>query len=343
MACVAVSDWTNARLAAETVIVPAEEGDLASVEAEVISGAGGVILFGSSAPASLGTQVMALKAHVPDKVGILVMTDEEGGGVQRMSNLVGNLPWASYMGQNWSGATITKELSNTARAMRASGVNMDLAPVVDVDGRDVPPGASDPDGWRSISGNSSLVTRDGLAFARGLLAGGVIPVLKHFPGLGGASGNTDNGTAYTLPWAALKESALNPFSAGIATGLPAIMVSNAIVPGLTTLPASLSPDAIAGELEGNLHFNGLILTDSLSAGAISDAGFSVPAAAVQALRAGADMVMYSTQADPAATERLFQATVASIVASLSDGRLSRARVESAARAALKVRHINVCS
>ena len=191
---------------------------MGAVSSAVASGAGGVILFGSTAPADLGSQIAAIEAAVPGRLGLLVMTDEEGGGVQRMANLVGSLPWASYMGANWTPAEITAQVAAVARGMAQYGVNMDLAPVVDVDGRNVPPGPTDPDGWRSFSGSTSVVTADGIAYMSGLEEGGVIPVLKHFPGLGGASGNTDNGTATTLPWMTLQTVGLPPFTAAIQDG-----------------------------------------------------------------------------------------------------------------------------
>jgi beta-N-acetylhexosaminidase len=300
-----------------------------------------VILFGSSAPANLGSQIAALRGLVPGHLGLLVMTDEEGGGVQRMANLVGNLPWARYMGRHWTRTKIRTRVAAVATRMAHHGVNTNLAPVLDVDGRNVPPSATDPDGWRSFSGRTSMVTQDGLAYLHGVELGGVIPVLKHFPGLGGASRNTDDGTAYTLRWSTLQTVGLPPFVAGIRAGAPAIMVSNAIVPGLTRLPASLSPAAIREELVRTLHFGGLIITDSLSAGAIAQAGFHVPRAAVHAIQAGADMVMY-TAATPAATLRTFRAVTTAEATAVNRGTLSRPRLIAAARAALHVRHIDTC-
>ena len=328
-------------LAAQTVIVPAEETDVPAVTAEVEHGAGGVILFGSGAPANLGRRIAALDRRTLGRRGLAVMTDEEGGGVQRMANLVGSLPWPRYMGRHWTPVRIRRHVAAVAKRMAGLGVNTDLAPVIDVDGRNVPPGPSDADGWRSFSGRTRRVSRDGLAYLRGLRSNGVIPVLKHFPGLGGATRNTDYGTAYTLPWSRLRRGGLRPFVAGIRAGAPAIMVSNAIVPGLTRLPASLAPAAIRGELVGRLHFHGLIVTDSLSAGAITQAGFHVPRAALQAIRAGADMVMY-TAATTRAVAHTFHAIVATELAAVRNGTLSRRRVADAARAELIARRVNVC-
>jgi beta-N-acetylhexosaminidase len=339
--CVRISGWTVRRLAAQTVIVPAEETDVSSVAWEIAHGAGGVILFGASAPANLGYRIGALRRKVPGHLGLLVMADEEGGGAQRMANLVGNLPWARDMGLNWTPTMIRRHVAAVAKKMAAAGVNTDLAPVVDVDGRNVPPGPTDPDGWRSFSGRTGVVSRDGLAYMRGLLNGGVIPVLKHFPGLGGASRNTDYGRAYTLPWSRLRRVGLPPFVAGIQAGAPAVMVSNAIVPGLTRLPASLSPAAIRGELVRQLQFHGLIVTDTLTSGAISQAGFHPPRAAVHAIRAGADMVMYTATTNHLAAHR-FHEIVAKEVSAVHNGFLSRSRLVAAAGAVLTARHVSVC-
>jgi beta-N-acetylhexosaminidase len=227
--------------------------------------------------------------------------------------------------------------------MAGYGVNMDLAPVVDVDGRDEPPSSTNPDGWRSFSGTTSVVTQDGLAFARGLTDGGVIPVLKHFPGLGHATGNTDNGPADTLAWSNLQQVALPPFTAGIAAGMPSIMIANARVPGLTTRPASLSPAVITTQLRRTLGFRGLIMTDSLSARAISGAGYTIPRAAVTSLDAGTDMVMYGPTGSLAATRQMFDQIVAAEVAAVQAGTLSRTRLVQAVTHILRSQQTTVCA
>lgn len=331
--------WSNRRLALLTITVPVEERSTAAVTSEVAAGVGGVLLFGSSAPPTLGADLAALKKHVPGGLGLLVMTDQEGGGIQRMANLVGPLPWPAYMGSHWSAARIQQSVAAVAARMAAAQVNMDLAPVVDVDGRDMPPGSGNPDGWRSFGGSPAVVGRDGIAYMDGLRAAGVIPVLKHFPGLGGSSANSDDGPARTLPWSTLKNVGVPPFAAAIAAGAPAVMVSNNTVPGLTTVPSSLSPTVINTELRGALGFQGLVITDSLSAGAISAAGYSVPSATVQALRAGADMVMFGLAPNvPAQTEAIADA----VVAAVAGGTLARSRLLDAAGAVLAVRHVSLC-
>jgi beta-N-acetylhexosaminidase len=299
-----------------------------------------VLLFGSTAPTNLGSQLAALRGHVPGHLGLLVMTDEEGGGIQRMANLVGSLPWARTMGTNWTPAQIQSAVHAVAVRMAAAGVNMDLAPVADVDGRNVLPSASNPDGVRSFSGSTATVSRDTVAYLNGLRSGGVIPVVKHFPGLGYASYNTDDGPAHTLPWSTEQTVAIPPFKAAIAAGAPAVMTSNASVPGLATNPGSISPTLISYELRGKLGFHGLVLTDSLTARAISAAGWSVPGAAVQALRSGADMVLFGLVSNVQAETNAIASRITSAVAS---GQLSRSRLIDAAGHILAARHVSLCS
>ncbi|MFF8406413.1 glycoside hydrolase family 3 N-terminal domain-containing protein [Streptomyces sp. NPDC015684] len=334
-----LAGWSNRRLAMLTIAVPVPETSVSDATSEVSAGAGGVLLFGNKAPADLGSRLTTLKSHVPGRLGLLVMTDEEGGGIQRMANLVGSLPWAAYMGSHWTPAQIQQNVAKVAKKMAAAQVNMDLAPVVDVDGRNVAPSKTNPDGWRSFSGNTAVVSKDGVAYMNGLRAGGVIPVVKHFPGLGGSTYNSDFGPARTLPWSTLQKVAIPPFTAAIKAGAPAIMISNNIVPGLSTSPASLSPTVIGTELRGKLGFKGLVVTDSLSAKAISAAGFSVPSAAVQALRSGADMVMFDLGGNVGSQTSSIAKAVTDAVAG---GRLSRSRLIDAAGHVLAVRHVNLC-
>ncbi|MGB9483188.1 MAG: glycoside hydrolase family 3 N-terminal domain-containing protein [Candidatus Dormiibacterota bacterium] len=326
------------QLTEQVVAIPVQETDVAAVRTEVDQGVGGILLFGSSAPADLGSQLNRLEAASPRGVVPLVMTDEEGGGVQRMANLVGALPWARQMGSTMTPAQIEAAAESVGRAMLQQGVTMDLAPVLDIDGG-VGPSATDPDGSRSFSPDPTVATNDGLAFAEGLEAAGLIPVVKHFPGLGGASANTDDAPATTLPYSALQTGGLLPFEAAVNAGLPAVMVSNASVPGLTTLPASISSAAIQGLLVGRLHYQGLILTDSLSALAIADIGLSVAQATVDAIAAGADMVMFSL-GDP---EHVTSDIDAAMAAAVADGQVSSSRLVDAVSQVLAAKDVDLCS
>ncbi len=322
----AVAAWRLHRLAEQVVVVPVQETHVSAVSAQVAGGVGGVILFGSSAPSNLGSRVAALVAKAPGAVQPFVMTDEEGGAVQRMADLVGRIPSARRLGTTRTALQIRHLARRAGDRMRAAGVTMDLAPVLDLD--DGPgPSARNPIGTRSFGIRVHRATVDGLAFARGLRRAGVVPVVKHFPGLGQASSNTDVRPATTLPWSWLQTHGLLPFGSAVRAGMPAVMVGNARVPGLTRLPASLARRAIHRELRVRLGFRGLVVTDSLSAGAISAAGFHIPRATVTALRAGADLVLFDASAAqvPDVTAR----TVRAVVSAVRHGTLSRDRLEGA--------------
>lgn len=334
-----VATWPARRLAEQTVVVPAQETDVSAVSPEVVAGAGGVILFGSKAPSDLPAAIARLVAAAPHGIAPLVMTDEEGGAVQRMANLVGSMPSARTMAATMTAAQIASLATKVGTRMRHTGVTMNLAPVLDLD-NGPGPDRTHPIGTRSFSLSAATTSRDGLAFARGMQAGGETPVVKHFPGLGQATGNTDLQPASTRRWSYLKAHGLRPFIAAIHAGLPAVMVTNADVPGLSRLPATLSRTVIRGELRTTLGFHRLVLTDSLSAGAISGAGYSVPAASVRALAAGADMVLYGAGATHVAART--SRTVTAIVDAVGNGTLQRRRLQTAVVHVLRVKHVELC-
>ena len=333
-----IASWSVARRAAQLVVVSAQETDVAAVAASVAEGAGGIILYGTSAPENLGQQLQAVEAQAEGGLAPLVMTDEEGGGIQRMSNLVGTIPWPATMSATMTPEAVHQLAATLAEQMVADGVTMDLAPVLDL-ASGPGPDATHIDGPRSFGTSPTAATAFGLAFAEGLEAGGVIPVVKHFPGEGGADGNTDDGPASTPPLATLESADLLPFEAAISAGLPAVMVGDASVPGLSPGPASLAPAVITGLLRKQLGFEGLVMTDSLSADAIGDLGISVPEASVQAVAAGADMVLSNT-ADPDTT---FDQTVAALVTAVADGAVPLMTLDTAVMQVLSAKGVDLCA
>lgn len=343
LACAAkaVALWPVSQLANETVVVSVNVANLGAMVPAAQAGFGGILLFGSSAPVNMAATIARVQARSLHGYPMLVMTDEEGGGVQRLTNVIGSIPWASTMGRNLTPARITALGQRIGTSMLEAGVTMDLAPVLDVDGRHVEPGQADPDGFRSFSGSPGVVARDGTAFMLGLKAANVTGVVKHFPGLGGSSQNTDYGAATTLPWSTLRRTGLVPFGAAIKAGASAVMLSNASVPGLSAIPASLSP-VVVQVLRQNLHFTGLIMTDALTAGAISAVHLSPQAAGIRALQAGADMVLAGSPQSPSASLTLARSMAAAIVAGVDSGALSLSQLRSAAAQVLATRNLIAC-
>ncbi len=174
----------------------------------------------------------------------------------------------------------------TGEALRDAGLDMNLGPVADVATLDSP--LAD----RAFSDDEEVVTLMTAAAVRGCAEARIACVARHFPGLGAASGATDDGPAtVSLDPAALAARDLAPFEAAIAAGVPAVMLSHAFYAGFDPVtPGSLSPHLATGLLRDDLGFAGVAITDDLATGAIRATG-SVPGAATEALNAGADMLL----------------------------------------------------
>jgi beta-N-acetylhexosaminidase len=330
-----IRTWSLQRRAATVVVVPVLNFNVGGAAAELRDGAGGLLFLGNApAPSNLGARLSSVHA--------LVMADEEGGGIQRLAPLVSNLPWPRQMAATMTSAQVQMLATRSGRQMRAAGVTVDLAPVLDVDARPGP-SARNPDGARSFSGDATTAARYGIAFMRGLRAAGVTPVVKHFPGLGGSVGNTDVTSATTT-------AQLGPFRSAISAGAPAVMVANAAVKGVTSLPATLSRAVMTTMLRGQLGFHGLVVTDSLSAGAVQIVVPSLAEAVVRSLTAGADLTLFgstltvsSTQRlAPAAVRQTFDQIVTAVATAVHSGRLAGSRLDAAVGAVLAAQHVDLC-
>jgi beta-N-acetylhexosaminidase len=260
---------------------------------------GGVIFFSSNiaSPAQLSALVAQLTAanaspqNPARSYPLLLMTDQEGGLVRR-------LPWAgpglseAQIGASASPAAAAAAAGTQAAAgLRGVGLNVDLAPVLDVYRQ---PGDFDDQYQRSYSMNPAVVAAAGAAYIRAQQADGVAATVKHFPGLGaaGASQDTDNEPVQiSLPASSLRAVDEAPYQAAIQAGVRLAMVSWANYPALDPrLPAGLSPTIIQGELEQRLGFGGVTITDALGAGALAAYG-SLQNRTMLAARAGMDALL----------------------------------------------------
>lgn len=207
----------------------------------------------------------------------------------------------------------------TGRALRAIGIDVDLAPVLDV--------ASEGSFIvsRTLSDDPARVAALGSAFGVGLQSRLVAATAKHFPGLGRAAANTDLGPSEVSASRAQLARDLRPFRAAIAAGFEIVMVSNATYPALDPeRPATQSARVIDGLLRTRLGFTGVVATDDLDAGALAGAGLDEGTAAVGAARAGADLLLTALSDGERARSALASA--------IRRGRLSRSRLlESCAR------------
>ncbi|PMC72107.1 glycoside hydrolase family 3 N-terminal domain-containing protein [Corynebacterium aurimucosum] len=221
-----------------------------------------------------------------------VSIDFEGGRVQRFSEILGDYPSPQAMAEGHSPEEVEVLATEIGQSLRAHGVTVDFAPVLDVDGGDL-----EVVGDRAFSTDPEAAGEYGAAFARGLQAAGVKAVFKHFPGHGRASGDTHLGEAVTPPLEDLYDREFVPFHTAIPQAPEAaLMMGHLVVPGLGEEPASLNPRAYQLARE-ELGFEGTIYTDDLGGMASISENFSVPEAVAAALEAGADMPLWSTDED----------------------------------------------
>jgi beta-N-acetylhexosaminidase len=251
----------------------------------------GVVLFSNnfddrSEARRLTRRLQAIRRPPPLRDPLLVMVDQEGGLVKRLPGA----PQASAAEMGRRGASFSRDQGRrTARNLAGAGVNVDLAPVLDV-GR---PGGVIGDEQRSFGASAAEVSETAVAFARGLQSGAVAATGKHFPGLGAADVNTDFGVErIELPKATLRDVDELPFRTFADAGGGLVMMSTAIYPAFSQRPAVFSRAVATGELRDRLGFEGVSITDALQAAAAR--AFGGPAKVGKAAaRAGTDLLLFS--------------------------------------------------
>jgi beta-N-acetylhexosaminidase len=260
----------------------------------------------------------------PDGLPLLISIDQEGGGVQRLKVGVDVVPSAASVGATGDPTYATKVARANGRSLRRLGVTMVMAPVADVD-----PDGSSVMGSRTYSPDRSVAAAMITATVKGYLAAGIIPAVKHFPGLGTVSGDSH----HALPEqrksiAALRRTDLVTFQAAIKAGAPVVMTGHvavdAIEPGM---PASISKGVVQGLLRDTLGFEGVAVTDSQGMGPINGP-YNSGEGAVRSLVAGNDLVLNSPY--PGRARRAVQRAVQS-------GRLPADRLAEAATRVLALR------
>ena len=286
-------------------------------------GLAGHTLFGTNVtdPVQLAGLTARLRSVRPDA---LIAIDEEGGDVTRLAHRTGS----PYPGNAALGAVDDPELTRAVYAaigadLATAGINLDLAPTVDVNSADDNPII----GTRSFGSSPMLVARHAAAAIEGLQSAGIAACAKHFPG----HGATVSDSHLELPTVdatldLLRERDLPPFAAVVAAGSQAIMSAHIRVPSVTgDDPGTFSKRVLIDLLRGEYGFDGAIVTDALEMkGAAVTAG-GIPAAAVRALSAGADLLCIGAKVD----RPLVEAVISEIVGAVGDGRLALARLEGA--------------
>lgn len=257
--------------------------------------------------------------------------DEEGGSVARIGSQsafgVEKLPDMRVIGENQN----VEEANRVGRVIGAYlselGFNLDFAPVADV--------LTNPQNEvvkkRSFGSDPELVSEMALAVVQGLEENGVYASLKHYPGHGATLSDSHNGYAYTdktLDELLLSE--LVPFQKGIEEDIQFIMAAHICVPTITeeAIPCSLSKQMITEVLRGQLGYEGIVITDALNMGAISQE-YSAEEASLKALQAGVDLLLMPAD---------FESAYEGILAALESGDLTQERIDTSVRRILRVKY-----
>lgn len=312
-------------------VIQAGDGTREALEEHPV---GGLIYFAQNLkdPDQTRTMLENTQEYASARSGfpIFLSVDEEGGQVARVgSNPSFGVPEIGNMSEVGAGGD-TQEAYETGSTIGAYlkdlGFNMDAAPDADV----LTNPANEVVKYRSFGSDPELVSRMAAAELKGLNDQGIIGMYKHFPGHGGTTADSHEGYVYVEEnLEELKSGALVPFQDGADNGLRVIMVSHIACPEVTgdNTPATLSRQLVTDLLREDMGFDGLVITDALNMGAITEQ-YSSGEAAVAALNAGVDMLLMPAD---------FQAAYDGVMAALENGELTEERIDESVRRILEIK------
>jgi beta-N-acetylhexosaminidase len=292
---------------------------------------GGIIYFTWSgnlanpqqtASLSNGLQQASMSAG---NVPVQISTDQEGGVVNRIGAPMSVSPGNMAIGATFNPGNAYRAAAVTGSELRAMGINVDDAPVVDVNTNP----RNEADGPRAFSDRTLTVSAFAAAAVAGYQQAGVAAQAKHFPGLGDTTVNTDNGIAVTKE---TKQQIMNthipPFRAAIAAGVKSIMAAHIVAPALdpSGLPASLSKPIITGLLRNTLNYDGVVATDALSAAAL--AGIPQNQVILDAINAGDDELLMPSN---------LPAAIQTVIDAVNAGTISQSRIDQSVHRILRMK------
>jgi beta-N-acetylhexosaminidase len=300
---------------------------------------GGLILFAPNIehPA----QVAELVNHAQETattsgagIPLLIAVDQEGGRITRLWDGFTPFPGNMAVGATDDPEDARRMARAIAREMQAVGINMNLAPVLDVNSNPLNPII----GTRSFGDSPELVVQMGLPMIETYREQGVVATAKHFPG----HGDTEEDSHDKLPTVAhpldhLWAVELVPFQAAIDAGVDVIMTAHVSFPAVDPtpdLPATLSPLALQDLLRVQMGFDGVIATDSLGMRALSEI-CNPPEAAALALQAGADLLMFGK--DPGYTLATAHAAYVHVLSLVQKGEISMEQIDASVRRVLTLK------
>ncbi|GIO28894.1 MULTISPECIES: glycoside hydrolase family 3 protein [Paenibacillus] len=295
---------------------------------------GGIVLFSRNLDnprqAFALTQELQRLAMAATGIPLWIGTDQEGGMVVRVRQGIAQLPAAMALGAARDPVLLYEAAKGTAEELKTLGINMNFAPVVDIN---VNPRNPIID-VRSFGDDAELVAELGIAAMLGFQDGGIISVIKHFPG----HGDTETDSHAELPVVRhtlerLRTVEFVPFRQAAQLGAEAVMTAHVGIPLLTggeSVPATLSRDILTGLLREELGFDGMIVTDCMEMNAVTQ-GIGVGEAVVRAVLAGADLLLVSH------TYESQLEAVAALEHAVANGRLPEERIDASVERILRLK------
>lgn len=297
----------------------------------VQQGVGGLILFERNYKnpqqlRKLINDLQSLTADNPEIPPLFISVDQEGGRVARLGEPFTRFPPMSCLGRANSDDLAHQFGLGMGKELRAVGINMDYAPVLDVHSNPQNPVI----GHRALDSDPEKVARLGAELIRGFYTAGVIPVGKHFPG----HGDTSQDSHLTLPRVertreSLEQIELPPFSHAIKQGLEVIMTAHVVYPAWDAArPATFSHTIMKDVLRDSLKFEGVVMSDDLEMRAIDDKVESIPELGT---RVGIDIFLICHDLEKVSTLQ------DAMIRDVESGKIPRASVEQSLARILKVK------
>jgi len=290
---------------------------------------GGIILFARNVEepqqvAELSRDIQSLASELP----VWVSVDQEGGRVARLRAPFTEWPPMATLGRSGDPVLASRFAAALAAELRAVGVTLDYAPVLDIHTNPANPVIGD----RALADDAAMVGKLGAAIVRGLQDNGVAACGKHFPGHGDTSVDShDDLPVVDHPPDRIRRVECVPFREAIRANVAFIMTAHILVPALDQeKPATLSRRIVYGLLREELGYEGVILSDDLEMRALAKT-YAVPDAAVQAIAAGCDgvLVCRARVEDRSQDVEAQAAVLEALVHAVEDGRIPYKRVEDA--------------
>ena len=296
--------------------------------------AGGVILTGSNVGSAADLKALTAGLLRAAAVPLLISTDQEGGEVARIHVGLTPLPSEAFYGSIGSSSRVFADTLAQGKALKRLGINLNLAPVVDVLSN-----PNSPIDSRSFGPNPAIDAKLSAAAINGYQSAGIGATAKHFLGLGSVTTNADLALpVVTASRATLEARDMVPMRAAVRAGVDVLLVTRVLIPAFDlNVTAYASPTIVQGVIRRELGFKGAVMTDSLLSNAVLS-GPGPAVAAVAALKAGDDILLLGGGAlDLLHMERAIDAARQALATNLANGTIPTSRLNDAVTHVLQVK------